>query len=128
MEARADKASGTPDPTIGLASVNEVHLVGRLSVLATDRKMPSGDVLCHFRVVVDRLQAPGVVKKRRVDVVDCHSWSARVRRQAGGWQVGDVVELHGALRRRFFRTAAGTQSMTEVEVLSARVVRRAANG
>lgn len=128
MEARADKDGAAPDPRIGLASVNEVHLVGRLSVAAAERTMPSGDVLCHFRVVVDRLQAPGVARKRRVDAVDCHTWSARVRRQAGGWQVGDVVELHGSLRRRFFRTAAGTQSMTEVEVISARVVRRATSG
>lgn len=126
MEAKANTASRAPDPTVGLASVNEVHLVGRLSVPARDRELPSGDMLCHFRVVVERIQQ-ATAGRRRVDAVDCHTWSGRVRRQAQGWRVGDVIELHGALRRRFFRTAAGTQSMTEVEVLSARVVRRAAN-
>jgi single-strand DNA-binding protein len=115
------------DPRVGLATVNEVHLVGRVSATAVERRMPSGDVLTSFRVVVDRVE-PGDGPRRRVDAVDCHTWSGRVRQQAAGWHDGDVVDLSGALRRRFFRTAAGTQSMTEVEVVRARMVRRAASG
>lgn len=42
------------------------------------------------------------------------------------WQVGDVVEVNGSLRRRFFKTGGRLQSMTEVEVISARRVSRAA--
>ena len=126
MIAKKHELDEVPNPRVGLASVNEVHLVGRLSRTAVERVMPSGDVLCSFRVVVQRLEADSA-GRRRVDALDCHTWSARVRKQALGWREGDIVELHGALRRRFFRTAAGTQSMTEVEVLSARVVRRASS-
>lgn len=122
--AKSADVSEAPDPTVGLASVNEVRLVGRLSAPAVERSMPSGDLLCSFRVVVHRMQADAA-GRRRVDALDCHTWSGRVRKQASGWRVGDVVELQGALRRRFFRTPNGTQSMTEVEVISARVVRRA---
>lgn len=116
------------DPTVGLASVNEVHLVGRISAAPVDREMPSGDVLTRFRVVVHRLDAAGSGGRRRVDAIDCHTWSARTRKQAASWAVGDVVELRGALRRRFFRSGAGTQSMTEVEVLTAKMVRRGGSG
>lgn len=128
METRKKEASETAaDPTVGLAAVNEVHLIGRVSAPAVERAMPSGDVLTGFRIVVHRVQT-GVSVRRRVDALDCHTWVARVRKQASAWQIGDVVELHGSLRRRFFRTGAGTQSMTEVEVVRARLVRRAASG
>lgn len=119
--------SAASDPTVGLAAVNEVHLVGRVSATGVERAMPSGDVLSSFRVVVQRVETAGSTRKR-VDAVDCHTWSARVRKQVASWQPGDIVELNGALRRRFFRTGAGTQSMTEVEVLKARMVRRAGTG
>ena len=112
------------DPTVGLASVNEVHLVGRVSAPATERELPSGDVLTSFRVVVHRVE-PTRSGRRVVDAIDCHAWTARVRKQAAGWMVGDVVELEGSLRRRFFRAGGATQSMTEVEVTAGRIVTRA---
>lgn len=116
------------DPRTGLSSVNEVRLVGRVSAPAQERRLPSGDVLVTFRVVVHRLE-PGVSGRRRVDALDCHAWGARLRRQATSWQVGDVVDVRGSLRRRFFRAAGGqTQSLTEVEVVRARMVRRRAGG
>lgn len=127
MIAKKKDSDQAPDPRVGLAAVNDVHLVGRLSAPPLERTLPSGDLLCSFRVVVHRLDGDGT-GRRRVDALDCHTWSGKVRRQALGWREGDVLEIRGALRRRFFRTAAGTRSMTEVEVLSARVVRRAGTG
>lgn len=121
---RKHDAEAEADPTVGLASVNEVRLVGRVSAGLVDRRLPSGDVLGTFRVVVHRMES-SASGRRRVDAIDCHTWSSRVRKQAGGWRVGDIVELDGALRRRFFRSGAGTQSMTEVEVTRASIVKRA---
>lgn len=124
MVTKKKEVPAGTDPTIGLASVNEVHLVGRLSAALVDRELPSGDVLGTFRVVVQRME-PSTSGRRLVDAIDCHTWSARVRKQASGWRVGDTVDLEGALRRRFFRSGAGTQSLTEVEVTRARLFRRA---
>lgn len=114
------------DPTVGLATVNDVRLVGRISDAPQTRALPSGDEIGTFRLIVDRLETTGG-SKARVDVIDCIAWSPRLRAQVALWAVGDVVEVRGALRRRFFRSAAGrTESRTEVEVFSGRRRRRAA--
>ena len=42
--------------------------------------------------------------------------------RVSGWRAGDVVEVEGALRRRFQRGGAGTSTRLEVEVLSGRLV------
>jgi single-strand DNA-binding protein len=51
----------------------------------------------------------------------------RVRRSALSWEPGDVVEVEGSIRRRFFRTGGGAASRVEVEVSAGRLVRRAAS-
>lgn len=109
----------------GLATVNEVRLIGRLSLAAEDRELPSGDQLTAFRVVVNRPRDKRRGSRVQIDALECHTWISRVRRAAMTWQVGDVVEVNGSLRRRFFKTGGRLQSMTEVEVLSARRVSRA---
>lgn len=108
--------------------LNEVRLTGRLPALAEERVLPSGDTLCTFRVAVPRDPAAGgagAAKRGQVDSLECVAWSGRVRRSVLAWQVGDLVEVSGALRRRFFRTAAGPASRVEVEVTSGRRLRRA---
>lgn len=104
-----------------MESVNEVHLVGRVSGGPEERSLPSGDVLVTVRISVPR--PPGTHGEGRPDVITCTGWSARVRRVMAGWIVGDMVELKGALRHRFFRTGVGTGSRTEVEVDRARKAR-----
>lgn len=103
--------------------VNSVRLVGRLSAEAQERTLPSGSVLSSFRVVIDR--PPGHESEQRVDALECTAWSARSRRSARSWRKGDLVEVEGAVRRRFFATATGRGSRVEIEVSSARMVRRA---
>ena len=93
------------------------------------RELPSGDELATCRIVVPRDRVRLRADGRRgpsVDVVDCAAWSSRPRRSIGGWEAGDLVEIHGALRRRFFRAGGQSVSRVEVEVRSARRVRRAA--
>lgn len=110
--------------------VNAVRLVGRLSAAPTGKVLPSGDEIVGFRLVVGR---PAAVRRRRpggpaVDTVDCVVWRAALRRAALGWPVGATLEVDGSLRRRFFRTPAGTGSRCEVEVDRARVARAARDG
>lgn len=105
--------------------VNVVRLVGRVSASPEEVVLPSGDVLCSFRVVVGRPE--GHQSRQRVDALECTAWLPRVRRSAMGWQPGDVVEVEGAIRRRFFRAGGAAASRVEVEVSSGRLVRRAAS-
>lgn len=107
--------------------VNEVRLVGRMSQEATTRELPSGDVLSSARIIVDRPAAPSPAR-RCVDALECVAWEPRVRRTLAGWRAGDVVEVHGALRRRFYRSGTAAVSRVEVEVTGARLIRRAATG
>lgn len=108
---------------------NEVLLVGRVSAPAEQRELPSGDQLVLWRVVVDRppprRPLPTGVRTATVDALDCVAWSAAARRTARSLQRGDVVEVTGALRRRFYRTGAGATSRTEVEVDAVRRLVRA---
>jgi single-strand DNA-binding protein len=120
MSARAE-VSVEPDHA---DEVNTVRLVGRLSAPPVELVLPSGDRMSTFRVVVGR--PAGHRSQQRVDALECVSFVARVRRSALSWLPGDVVEVEGAIRRRFYRTPGGAASRVEIEVRSARRVRRAA--
>ncbi len=103
--------------------VNSVRLVGRLSGEVGERTLPSGSVLTSFRVVIDRPADHD--SGQRVDALECTTWAARVRRSARTWCKDDVVEVEGAVRRRFYATATGRASRVEIEVSAARLLRRA---
>lgn len=105
-------------------AVNEVRIVGRVSQPPEERVLPSGDVVWTFRVVVPR--PPGVGQTRQqVDALECAAWSARSRRSVATWSADDVVEVSGAVRRRFFRVGEGAASRFEVEMTGGKVIRRA---
>lgn len=116
--------AATPVPE---ESVNDVRLVGVLTAPAEAKELPSGDQLVTFRISVARA-APTPSSAPRgtgVDSVPCTVWVARVRRRATTWRVGDLIEVAGAVRCRFFQAGGVTRSRVEVEVTSARVIRRA---
>lgn len=107
-------------------AVNTVTLVGRVSAAPEVRAMPSGDELVTFRVIVPRSpagRAGGGEERTRVDVVDVACWSARTRRSARRLEADRVVQVEGALRRRFFRSGGGAASRYEVEARSISRVR-----
>ena len=110
--------------------INEVLLVGRVAAPAAGVDLPSGDRLISFRLVVDRgpsrRPAPEGRRLPTVDTFDCVAWSAGLQRTAQTWQPGDVVEVHGAARRRFYRAGTAVQSRFEIEVAKARRVQKAA--
>lgn len=102
---------------------NRVHLVGRVSGEPQERELASGDRIVTFVVVVARDRPRG---RQRVDVIDCVAWGGRARRTVSRWCDGDVCEVEGSLRRRFYRADGATASRVEVEVAAARLIRRAA--
>ncbi len=111
---------------------NEVHLVGRLAAEPIHRELPSGDVLVSFRLVVGRpavrrrKSPPGVERSRAptVDALECAGWRADVQRALGSYQAGDLLEVTGALRRRFWRGPTGPVSGSEVEVMRVKRIAR----
>jgi single-strand DNA-binding protein len=119
----ADKVSVDPGSLEAIA-VNQVRLVGRLSRDPEERVMPSGDAMWTFRLVVPR--PAGGRSRQSVDTIDCTVWGGRVRSSVATWAADDVVDVSGALRRRFFSTGGGPASRVEIEVTSGRMVRRAA--
>lgn len=111
---------------------NEVLLVGRLAAAAELRELPSGTPLVTFRLIVDRAApaasrgAPApVVSRPPIDTLDCAAYAAGGQRSSAGWSAGDVLEVSGALRRRFWRAASGAASRYEVEVTKSRRLHRA---
>jgi single-strand DNA-binding protein len=104
-------------------SLNQVLLRGRVSSAPESRELPSGALVVGARITVRRdrtVMTKG--SKQTVDWVQCTAWSAGTRRSVERWQVGDVVEVEGSLRRRFSR--GGGLSRVEVEVLRARRLSR----
>jgi single-strand DNA-binding protein len=96
---------------------NEVMLVGRIGAEPQARTMPSGDEIVTFRLIVDRPErARGPAGRVRVDTFDCTAWRADARRRVAAMPVGQVVEVSGCLRRRFWRAGGGAASRVEVEV------------
>jgi len=105
---------------------NLVRLRGRVSTPAEERELPSGTTIVSVRLSVPREATPMTTGSRQShDWVDCTAWGGRARRTVAGWRTGDVVEVEGALRRRFYRGGGATNTRLEVEVLGARMVTRA---
>ncbi len=106
--------------------VNTVVLRGRVTSAPESRELPSGSSVVSVRVSVSRTATPMTTgSKQGSDWVDCVAWGGLQRRRVTGWRVGDLVEVEGALRRRFHRSGAATAMRLEVEVLTGRLVARA---
>jgi single-strand DNA-binding protein len=109
---------------VGDEADNTVQLRGRVSAPPVERELPSGAVISTFRLSVPRARTAMTAGSTQTsDWVDCTAWSARSRRSVGNWEVGDRVEVTGALRRRFYRAGEGASTRLEVEVTSARRAR-----
>lgn len=110
--------------SVAVIDRNDVVLRGRLSAPAELRTMPSGDPVLSFRLIVKR--AAPRPRGRTVDVLPCITYDRALQRRAANWQPGDVIEVEGALQRRFWRTGTGTTSMCEVNCRRGRKVPRTA--
>jgi single-strand DNA-binding protein len=114
------------EPVPVLEHRNEVHLVGRVSADPVLLTLPSGDTVVTVRLVVQRPRpSAGRGRGQRVDTLACAGWVPALRRTLLRWSPGDVVEVNGELRRRFWRAEGAPQSRYEVELSSARRLARA---
>jgi single-strand DNA-binding protein len=68
------------------------------------------------------------VRGQSVDVLTCISYDRALQRRIAAWEAGDVVEVEGALQRRFWRTPTGTASVCEVNCRRGRKVPRSSGG
>lgn len=103
----------------GRDSVNEVTLIGRLGSTVTEHELPSGDIVTAFSVVVDR-----PLRDRRgsttVDAIPCQTFSRAIGARVMSWEPGLRIQVCGALRRRFWRSGAGTSSVLQVQATMVR--------
>ncbi|EWT00858.1 single-stranded DNA-binding protein [Intrasporangium oryzae NRRL B-24470] len=117
-----------PGPTADPATArNEVLIAGRLGAAAEERLLPSGDPIVTLRVIVPRSprarHARDAPSRVTVDTIDVVCWTTSTRRAALRLPAGGLVEVSGALRRRFFGGPGGRQSRYEVEASAIRRVR-----
>ena len=94
---------------------NEVYLLGRVSSLAKERELPSGDKVVEFRLVIGREKSVKEGSKKQVDTLDIAAWSSVSRKRALTLKVDDWVEIDGAVRRRFWQAPTGLASRWQVE-------------
>ena len=104
--------------------LNSVTLRGRLSGEPQERELPSGDRIVTFRIVVPRGPAARRRSKQTSDVIECVAWTSRLRAKAGRLSGEDTIEVTGALRRRFSRSAGSLASYVSIELTGCSVLRR----
>ena len=105
-----------------VAHRNDVSLVGEISQAPQERMLATGAEIVTFRVDV----ASGDEDAGGRDSFECTVRAARTRRAALAWDVGDVVEVNGAVRRRFYRVGGSSRPFVVIEADRARRVRAAA--
>jgi single-strand DNA-binding protein len=115
--------SASSSSPVDPAGDNSVFLRGRLAAEPVARTLPSGDEILSFRLTVDRTEQRQD-GRAKVDSIDCATQAPRVRRCLERAEPGEVLEVTGALHRRFWRSGAGLGSRYEVVVDTARVNRR----
>ena len=88
-------------------SLNDVALRGWVTTIASERELPSGDLVVQFRIAITRPEGG-------VDTIDLESWSAKTRRTANSLKDGEWVEVSGSIRRRFWKSGTGLASRWQV--------------
>lgn len=107
---------------------NAIAVVGDLVSPVEPRIRPDGQEVLSFRVsvrvpAVDQGNVGTTVDRRdsgptsRRDVLDCVVTTPALRRRLEQYQPGDVIEIDGALRHRFWNASGRVQSRYEIDVL-----------
>ena len=90
-------------------ALNDVLLRGRISTLAIEKELPSGDKVCEFRIVIARTNEEGF------DAIDISAWSSKLRRTALALKSDQWVEVTGSIKRRFWRGSTGLASRWQID-------------
>ena len=90
-------------------SLNDVMLRGRVSDVAVEKILPSGDKVVEFRLIVSRFELSGV------DTLDIAAWNAKSRKNALPLKADEWIEISGAIHRRFWKAPTGLASRWQVE-------------
>ena len=108
---KAKKKSAVEEVELEDYSLNDLLLRGRVSAIAVEKELPSGDKLVEFRLIVSRERRDGV------DTLDIGAWSAKSRRIAMTLKPDEWIEVSGAIHRRFWRGVGGLASRWQVEAV-----------
>lgn len=96
--------------------VNEIVLVGRLSGEPEWRELPDDRQVTVWRLIVEHRDARS--PQDGIDTIRCVSYDRAIQEVVRTWSHGDVIEVHGALRHRFWRSPTGPRGLYEVEASS----------
>jgi single-strand DNA-binding protein len=97
--------------------VNEIVLVGRLSGEPEWRALPDDRQVAVWRLIVEHRDARS--PQDGIDTIRCVSYDPAIQAGVRRWSHGDVIEVRGELRHRFWRGPAGPRGLYEVEAASA---------
>lgn len=106
--------------------VNEIVLIGRLSGEPEWRALPAGRRVAVWRLIVEHRNARS--PQDSVDTIRCVAYEPAVQDAMRSCRHGDLIEVRGALRHRFWRAADGPRGLYEVEAASAELRRADASG
>ncbi|GAB3978633.1 hypothetical protein GCM10029978_071860 [Actinoallomurus acanthiterrae] len=116
----------TPDAAAGVTHVNEIVLVGRLSGAPEWKTLPEGRQVAVWRLIVEHQNARS--PQDAIDTIRCVTYDSAVQEGIRGWRHGDLVEVRGSLRHRFWRAPDGPRGLYEVEAAIAVRRDRATSG
>jgi single-strand DNA-binding protein len=105
--------------------VNEIVLLGRLSGEPEWRALPGEDQVAVWRLIVEHRGARS--PQDAIDTIRCVAYDPAVQTGVRAWSHGDLIEVRGALRHRFWRGPTGPRGVYEVEAASAVLRFRAAS-
>ncbi|MGH3374520.1 MAG: single-stranded DNA-binding protein [Actinoallomurus sp.] len=93
--------------------VNEIVLVGRLSGEPEWRALSDDREVAVWRLIVEHQDARS--PQDGIDTIRCVSYDPTIQATVRTWAHGDVIEVRGALRHRFWRSPTGPRGLYEVE-------------